>query len=977
MLRGVLGSLLVLATALTGSLTLAVSGAEAATRPTLTASPTPPMVGESVTARTQFATRVVRPVRLQRLSGTRWITVTRGSSTRRGAVALAYRATATRTVLRVLAPATRIHGRRYATRVSGVAAVRGTPQTVGVVFARDAGARVDARVTVSHARSGRVVEVLAQQADATWKVVATRRLGTSRTFLIDDAVPAASVAGKRLRVWTAAYRGAAATASSMLLPPTVGVPAVDGDPAQLTVGTTGTVRSVRFYLDGKLLGEDTAAPWGLSADPAAGTHDVVARAIGPVESVISPVTAFERATSPLGADSGIAENFAIDTVQSGLELPTSAGSTPEGIVFVAEKGGRVKVVEPNDDGWSVPHTVLDLSDDVLDEGDSGLTGLAVDPDFAANGYVYVSYVREGGVDRHAQQVVRFTWDGTDLAEASRHVVLGSVTGPECWEDAAIRTPDCVPLIGLSHTIGDLGFDDDGRLLVGIGDGALYLAEGGLQGRLETWRAQDPDVLAGKVLRIDPVTGRGVPDNPLYDGDGSSNASRVLALGLRNPFRFTMHGDQLVIGDVGEGDWEEINVRHLDESDAPDEPANFGWPCLEGENDTDLGDVTDPDSPWVACGAVRGEDGASAPSYSYPHNGNGGSISGGVFLDSTAYPASMRGRYVFGDYAQAFIRTADVDHDGEATGVAGLADATAAEGPVKFFTGPDGLVWSVSITTGSLRRIRWTGEALADRCEVGTFRRTFHDLDGPDSAFDQEYEGEYAWLFPYAAVQVPSAAIADPTCEPTVHLPETGGTRFATSWRGRVDVDAGTWRFQVDGTEWIRLWVDNQPVHDFYANAFWGDNRVHDVALAKGQHLIQVEHLHGDQDVAAADVTWTRVGGPPTVALTAPANGYVPTGGAVPWSVEVSDPDGDDPAALASTVVLAVDSLHYTGTSFHAHPSSRITGQTSGTVQIDDVHAPGSVVIRLKATVTDASGARTTSAPVYICLPGTTAGPCAG
>lgn len=979
MVRGVLGMLLVLATALTGSLTLAVPAADAAVRPTLSVSPAPPMVGEAVTARTRFATRVARPVRLQRLAGTRWITVTRGLSTRRGDVSLAYRATGTRTVLRVLAPATRIRGRRYATRVSRTAVVHGTPQAVGVVFARDAAGRVDARVTVSHARSGRVVEVQAQGSDGAWKTVATRRLGTTRVLQVEDATTAAAVAGQRLRVRTAAHRGAAATASTTLVPPTVGVPVVaDGDPAQLTVTTTGAVRSVRFYLDGRLLGEDTTAPWGLTAEPAAGTHDVVARAIGPVESVISPVTAFERATSPLGVDSGIAENFALDTIQGGFELPTSAGSTPDGLVFVTEKSGRVLVVEPTgDDGWSLPREVLDLQGDVLDQGDAGMTGLAVDPDFGANGYVYVSYVMDdGGDNRHAQQVLRFTWDGTDLQPDSRHVVLGSVTGPECYDDDNVGTADCVPMVGEAHTIGDLGFDDEGRLLVGIGDGALYLTGNGLAGRLLTLRAQDPEVLAGKVLRIDPVTGHGVPDNPLYVGDGSSNASRVLALGLRNPFRFTVHGDQLVIGDVGEMTWEEVNVLDVEESA---EVANFGWPCREGEGATDLGDVSALDSPWSSCGAVRGEGGSRLPSYSYQHHGNGGSISGGVFLDSTAYPASMRGRYVFGDYAQAFIRTADVDHHGEVSGVVGFADATAAEGPVKFFTGPDGLVWSVSITTGSLRRIRWTGEALADRCPVGTFRRTFHDLDGPDSPFDEVYEGDpaYAWLFPYAGVQVPSTPMAEATCEPAVQLPETPGTRFATSWRGRVDLAAGTWRFQVDGTEWVRLWVDNEPVHDFYANAFWGDARTHDVVLPAGQHVVQVEHLHGDEDVAAADVTWTRIGGPPNVTLTAPANGFVPTDGAVPWSVEVSDPDGDDPVDLASTVVLAVDSLHYTGATFHAHPSSRITGQTSGTLDVDDVHAPGSVVIRLRATVTDASGARTTSAPVYVCLPGTTAGPCAG
>ncbi|MFC7503450.1 PQQ-dependent sugar dehydrogenase, partial [Nocardioides sp. GCM10030258] len=161
---------------------------------------------------------------------------------------------------------------------------------------------------------------------------------------------------------------------------------------------------------------------------------------------------------------------------------------------------------------------------------------------------------------------------------------------------------------------------EGRLLVGIGDGALYLTGNGLAGRLLTLRAQDPEVLAGKVLRIDPVTGHGVPDNPLYVGDGSSNASRVLALGLRNPFRFTVHGDQLVIGDVGEMTWEEVNVLDVEESAGV---ANFGWPCREGDGATDLGDVADPESPWAACGAVRGEGGSRLPSYSYQHHGNGG------------------------------------------------------------------------------------------------------------------------------------------------------------------------------------------------------------------------------------------------------------------------------------------------------------------------------------------------------------------
>ena len=968
--------------------------AEAAARPALTLASASPIVGETVAVTTRLATRVVRPAVLQRLSGSRWLDVVTTRSASTGQVVARFRLRWSSVTLRVLAPAYRSGGRRYDAVVSGALRVVARPQSVSLRTARDAAGRVDATLIASHLRRGRRSELQEQAPDGSWRTLASTAMAGSRTITLPDAALASAVRGKRLRARLAPLAGAPATVSSVQEPPRVRPPTVDaGDVTTLSVTTSGAVRKVRFYVDGVLAGEDTSAPWSVQVQPSSGRHDAVVRAVGPVESVLSEAVTFERDSPPLGADTGIAEGFALDTVQNGLELPTSAGTTTDGAVLVAEKSGVVKIIEPTEGGWAVPRPVLDLSAAVLDQGDAGLTGLAVDPGFADNGQVYVALVRDDGSDElRSQQVLRFTWDGEVLDPASRHVVLGSVTGPACADPASIRTPDCVPLIGEAHTIGDLVFDDEGNLLVGIGDGSLYATENGLPDRHETLRAQDPEVLSGKVLRIDPATGHGVPGNPLYAGDGSSNSSRVLALGLRNPFRFTVREHQLVIGDVGEGSWEEVDV--VDLTDLPAQAPNFGWPCREGDEDTALGSVTAADSPWHACAAVRAPGGSLAPSYSYPHRGNGGSVTGGVFLDAPSYPASVRGRYILGDYAQMFIRTASIDHDGEVSAVTELADATAAEGPVKFFTGPDGLVWSVSIMTGSLRRVRWTGEPLADRCPVGTFRRAFHDLDGPDSAFDQDWttDPQWSWLFPYAAVQLPTATVGDPSCEPVVALPGTSGTpwlaeggtddrahpgdRFGTSWRGRIDVEAGTWRFQVDGTEWVRLWVDNQPVHDFYANAFWGDERVHDVVLSRGQHLVAAEHIHGDADEAAAEVTWTRVGGPPSIRLTAPASGQVATDGTVPWSVTVADPDGDDVASLEAGVELAVDLLHYTGGTFHAHPSSRVRGEADGTVSIDDVHAPGSVVVRLRASVADASGARTTSAPVYVCPVGSTAGPCA-
>ncbi|WGX99850.1 PQQ-dependent sugar dehydrogenase [Nocardioides sp. QY071] len=920
MVRALLTSLLVAVVVLqtTGSGAAAPSGSAA--RPTVSVSPSSPRVGEAVRLRTRLPGDGRRPVRIEESVAGRWVRVARTRTDRRGVARAELVATAGPVRYRFRAPAQRSGGRRLPAAVSRVVTVTGTT-----------------------------------------------------------------------------------TPAPEPLPPPPGVTvAVEG--RTITATTTGRADRVRFLVDGVAVAEDPVPPWQADLTAASGTHDVVARAIGRGGSTLSEAVLVDVPAPVIGVDSGVADGFAIETVQGGLSLPTSAAVLPSGAVLVTEKAGLVQAVEPTGEGgFAPPREVLDLRDLVRDEGDAGLTGIAVDPGFTDNGYVYLAHVladpadpADGTADRHSQQVARYTWDGDALDPSSRTVVLGSVTGPGCWADENVRTPDCLPLRGDAHTIGDLGFDAAGRLLVGIGDGSLYLTSNGVRGRLETLRAQDPQVLAGKVLRIDPATGRGVPSNPAYTGDGSDNASRVLALGLRNPFRFGLQGDLLVIGEVGEGSAEEVDVVDLAASAAA--PANFGWPCREGAAATDLGDVDDPESPWHACAAVRADGGARAPSYSYPHATGGGSVTGGTVLADPAYPTGTRGRYVFGDYAQNRIWTAHLAVDGDVTGVEVLADTTAAEGPVKFLTGPDGLVWTLSIYTGSLRRIRPTAAATPDRCPEGSFRRTFHDLDGADSVFDldlDQVDPAWRWVYPYTAAQLPAEPLAEATCEAGIRLEPTSGSpwagaehpderahpgdRFGTAWRGRVDLAAGTYRFSVRSGEWVRLWVDDQVVHDFYAGSFWAASRDHDVVLADGLHAVRAELVHGDVANASAEVTWTRTGGPPVVALAAPANGYVAATGEVPFTIAASDPDDPhdpDGTVLADGAELAVDFLHYSGGTFHAHPVQRVDGVLAGTVQVSDLHAPGAGVVRLRATVTDSSGIRSTSAPVYVCFPGAAVGPCA-
>jgi glucose/arabinose dehydrogenase len=147
--------------------------------------------------------------------------------------------------------------------------------------------------------------------------------------------------------------------------------------------------------------------------------------------------------------------------------------------------------------------------------------------------------------------------------------------------------DDLPTPGAWHSIGDLGFDGQGRLLVGMGDGSPYWPKDvGPSRRGQTALvALDLDSPNGKLLRVDPATGHGVPDNPFYVRDQPDSVrSKVLAYGLRNPFRFHVDADSgdIWIGDPGSYMWEELD-RVPKTWSAGRGDLNFGWPCYEGGN----------------------------------------------------------------------------------------------------------------------------------------------------------------------------------------------------------------------------------------------------------------------------------------------------------------------------------------------------------------------------------------------------------
>ncbi len=297
-------------------------------------------------------------------------------------------------------------------------------------------------------------------------------------------------------------------------------------------------------------------------------------------------------------------------VVSGFTEPVGFTFDANNRLYVWEKSGKVWIVE---NGVRLPTPLIDISEEVGNWRDHGCLGFALDPNFLSNGYLYLLYT----VDRHylmnygtasynaatneyfnatIMRLTRYTAQGpafNTVNTGSRHVLIGETrkTG--------------IPMLYESHSTGALVFGKDGTLLLTVGDAASYnlvdvgsepqtyyaqaLADSILRPdeNVGAMRAQMVNSMNGKMLRIDPATGEGVPSNPFFNAaEPRSPQSRVWALGLRNPYRFTYRpgtgstdpsaGNPGVfyIGDVGWSSYEEMDVCYTG-------GQNFGWPIFEG------------------------------------------------------------------------------------------------------------------------------------------------------------------------------------------------------------------------------------------------------------------------------------------------------------------------------------------------------------------------------------------------------------
>jgi len=278
-------------------------------------------------------------------------------------------------------------------------------------------------------------------------------------------------------------------------------------------------------------------------------------------------------------------------------------------MFVWERPGKVWVTENNQ-----KQLLLDISQEVGGYRDFGLLGFALHPQFETNGYFYLLYT----VDRHhllhygtsnysattneyykatIGRLTRYTatktTSGYNVNPASRKVLIGATKSTG------------IPSLHESHGVGSLVFGTDGTLLISAGDGASYssddvgsaaesyftqaLADGIItnQENVGAFRSQLLESYNGKILRIDPETGNGVPSNPFYNSaKPGAVRSKVWASGFRNPFRMVLKPNSgsfnpadgkpgaIYVGDVGYSTWEELDV-------VTKPGMNFGWPLFEG------------------------------------------------------------------------------------------------------------------------------------------------------------------------------------------------------------------------------------------------------------------------------------------------------------------------------------------------------------------------------------------------------------
>ena len=335
-----------------------------------------------------------------------------------------------------------------------------------------------------------------------------------------------------------------------------------------------------------------------------------------------------------------------ETQISGLSNPTAMEIAPDGRIFVCLQDGSLRVIK---NGALLATPFLTLSVDP--SGERGLLGIAFDPNFASNNFLYLYYTVPT-TPRH-NRVSRFTANGDVVVPGSETII---------WELDNLTS-------ATNHNGGAIHFGPDGKLYIAVGENATPSNAQTLSNQL------------GKVLRIN--SDRSIPtDNPFFNTAAGNNRS-IWALGLRNPFTFAFQPGtgRLFINDVGQSAFEEINEGLAG--------LNYGWPNSEG---------------FTNNPAFR------SPLFAYGHGSDattGCAIAGGAFYNPTTvqFPSSFVGKYFFADLCSGWIRVFD-----PATGTAS-GFATNVSQPVDLKVTPDGSLYYLARGSASLFKVQFTDPVL--------------------------------------------------------------------------------------------------------------------------------------------------------------------------------------------------------------------------------------------------------------------------
>ena len=513
--------------------------------------------------------------------------------------------------------------------------------------------------------------------------------------------------------------------------------------------------------------------------------------------------------------------FTDSKVQSGYTSPMGVAFSKNGQkMFVWEKAGLVWCSTWNGVQYIKQATpTLDLREEVADWRDFGLESVALDPNFDVNGLIYLFYQ----VDRH--HLFNFGTPQYDpTADEYFNASISRLTRYKVAISNGVSTADPlsrkillgetkstgVPMTYESHAGGQIIFGADGTLLVTTGDNSSFASNDfgsapetyyqqaindGIMRATENvgaFRAQQINSFCGKLLRLDPVTGNAVPSNPYYDAANPRSAkSRVWALGLRNPYRFSYKTGTgstnpadgkpgtFIVGDVQNGTWEEIHILEVG-------GLNCGWPLFEGITPQyqfyESGQINpeEPGNQTFLSLCSRGGRATinnpvpsqrryshAAPALDWRHGQNiarypdyttgnledaitigaagaqvagtpfsGDCVTAGTYYTGTAFPVAYRNTYFFADYSSNWIKAMSL-HDNEQPQIHEVLDFAApgyCNGVVDLEYCPlDESLFYININSGDIQKISFGGGNRPPCCG--------HQCEYPQRhvAFDGQFE----------------------------------------------------------------------------------------------------------------------------------------------------------------------------------------------------------------------------------------------